>query len=118
MLDELQERNLQANAARIGLLAQRRLGELAAKYPVIGDVRQSGMVFGAEFVLDRKTKAPASAYADRVVNRLRQRGILLSKLGRHKNTLKIRPPMPFGEEHLDLLISTLDEVLAEIPVAT
>lgn len=117
VLDELQERNLQANAARIGKLAQQRLGELAAKHPVIGDVRQSGMVFGAEFVLDRQTKAPASAYADRVVNRLRQRGILLSKLGRHKNTLKIRPPMPFGEEHLDLLIATLDEVLSETPVA-
>ncbi|WP_149589257.1 aspartate aminotransferase family protein [Tabrizicola flagellatus] len=117
VLDELQERNLQANAARIGLLAQRRLGELAAKYPVIGDVRQSGMVFGAEFVLDRQTRAPASAYADRVVNRLRQRGILLSKLGRHRNTLKIRPPMPFAEDHLDLLIATLDEVLAETPVA-
>lgn len=117
VLDELQERNLQANAARIGLLAQRRLGELAQKHPVIGDVRQSGMVFGAEFVLDRQTKAPASSFADRVVNRLRQRGILLSRLGRHKNTLKIRPPMPFAEEHLDLLIATLDEVLAETPVA-
>ncbi|MFN3281738.1 MAG: aspartate aminotransferase family protein [Tabrizicola sp.] len=117
VLDELEENNLQANAARIGLLAHQWLGELAAKYPVIGDVRQSGMVFGAEFVLDRQTKAPASAFADRVVNRLRQRGILLSRLGRHRNTLKIRPPMPFAEDHLNLLIATLDEVLAEIPVA-
>lgn len=90
---------------------------MARKYPVIGDVRQSGMVFGAEFVLDRDTKAPAAAYADLVVNKMRQRGIILSKLGRHKNTLKIRPPMPFGEEHLDLLMTTLDAVLAETPVA-
>ncbi|NHB76313.1 aspartate aminotransferase family protein [Rhodobacter calidifons] len=117
VLDEVQERDLQANAARIGRLAAVRLSELQQKYPVIGDVRQSGMVFGAEFVLDRDTKAPASAYADRVVNRLRQRGVLLSRLGRHKNTLKIRPPMPFGEEHLDLLVTTLDAVLAETPVS-
>lgn len=75
------------------------------------------MVFGAEFVLDREAKTPASAFADRVVNAMRQRGIILSKLGRHKNTLKIRPPMPFGEEHLDLLIETLDNVLAETPVS-
>jgi 4-aminobutyrate aminotransferase-like enzyme len=118
VLDELQEKNLQANAARIGKLAHQRLKELAAKYSVIGDVRQSGMVFGAEFVLDHDTKAPASAYADLIVNKMRRRGILLSKLGRHKNTLKIRPPMPFGEEHLDLLMTTLDEVLAETPVAS
>ena len=117
VLDELQERNLQVNAAKIGQLAHARLTALAAKYPVIGDVRQSGMVFGAEFVLDHATKEPAIAYADLVVNRMRERGILLSKLGRHKNTLKIRPPMPFAEEHLDLLMTTLDAVLAETPVA-
>jgi 4-aminobutyrate aminotransferase-like enzyme len=116
VLAELEEKQLQAHAARIGKLAHARLTDLAAKYPVIGDVRQSGMVFGAEFVLDRATKEPASDYADRVVNEMRQRGIILSKLGRHKNTLKIRPPMPFAEEHLDLLMTTLDSVLAETPV--
>jgi len=116
VLDELQESNLQANAAAIGKLAHARLTDLATRYPVIGDVRQSGMVFGAEFVLDRASKEPAAAYADLVVNKMRQRGIILSKLGRHKNTLKIRPPMPFAEAHLDLLMTTLDKVLAETPV--
>lgn len=113
VLDELKERDLQAHAARIGRLAHERLTQLAGKYGVIGDVRQSGMVFGAEFVLDRASKAPAPEFADRVVNAMRHRGVLLSKLGRHKNTLKIRPPMPFGPEHLELLIETLDGVLAE-----
>jgi 4-aminobutyrate aminotransferase-like enzyme len=116
VLDELQENKLQANAARIGKLAHQRLTQLAVNYSVIGDVRQSGMVFGAEFVLDPDTKTPAVAYADLVVNKLRQRGVILSKLGRHKNTLKIRPPMPFAEEHLDLLISALDAILADTPV--
>jgi 4-aminobutyrate aminotransferase-like enzyme len=113
VLDELEERELQANAARIGRLAQARLADLARKYEVIGDVRESGMVFGAEFVLDRANKTPAPEFADRIVNAMRHRGILLSKLGRHKNTLKIRPPMVFGPEHLDLLMDTLDDVLAE-----
>lgn len=116
VLDEIHDKCLQANAAKIGKLAHQRLSEMAGKYDVIGDVRQSGMVFGAEFVLNRETKAPAAAYADLVVNRMRQRGIILSRLGRHKNTLKIRPPMPFAEEHLDLLMTTLDAVLSETPV--
>ncbi|QYZ69352.1 aspartate aminotransferase family protein [Neotabrizicola shimadae] len=116
VLDELQSKDLQANARHIGLLAQDRLRALAAKHEVIGDVRQAGMVFGAEFVLDRATKAPAADLADRVVNAMRLRGILLSKLGRHKNTLKIRPPMPFDESHLDLLMTTLDIVLTETAV--
>jgi 4-aminobutyrate aminotransferase-like enzyme len=45
---------------------------------------------------------------------MRHRGVILSELGRHKNTLKIRPPMPFGEDHLDLLIETLDAVLSDL----
>lgn len=116
VLDELQEKDLQANALAIGTMAHERLSALAEKHEVIGDVRQSGMVFGAEFVTDRETKQPASDYADRVVNAMRARGILLSKLGRHKNTLKIRPPMPFGAEHLDLLIETLDDVMSQTPL--
>jgi 4-aminobutyrate aminotransferase-like enzyme len=118
VLEELQEKRLQAHAEKIGRLAHHRLTELADKYEIIGDVRQSGMVFGAEFVLDRESKEPAVAFADRVVNQMRQRGIILSKLGRHKNTLKIRPPMPFAEEHLDLLMTTLDEVIGEAVGAT
>lgn len=84
-------------------------------HEVIGDVRQSGMVFGCELVLDRATKAPATDYADRVVNALRQRGFLLSKVGRHKKTLKIRPPMTFTAEHLDMLVDAIDDVLTQTP---
>ena len=111
VLDELEDGRLQRNAMQIGELAFKRLSDLANKHIVIGDVRQSGMVFGIEFVNDHDSKEPATEYADRVVNAMRDQGVLLSKLGRHKNTLKIRPPMPFSEEHLTILIETLDSVL-------
>jgi 4-aminobutyrate aminotransferase-like enzyme len=89
---------------------------LAEKHGVIGDVRGSGLIFGAEMVTDRDTKEPASTFTDRVINAMRHRGILHSKLGRYKNTLKIRPPMPFSVENADLLFDTLDEVLSETPL--
>lgn len=116
VLEELQSADLLANAHRVGDYALARLRMLQAKYSAIGDVRGSGLVFGAEMVFDAETKAPATAFTDTVVNKLRQRGILLSKLGRHKNTLKIRPPMPFSFENADVLFDTLDDVLAETPL--
>ena len=116
VLDEIETHELQANAAKIGNLAKERLMQLSDKFDVIGDVRQAGMVFGCEYVLDRDSKEPTSEYADRIVNAMRHRGVILSKLGRHKNTLKIRPPMPFDESNLDLLIKTLDTVMSETPV--
>ena len=36
--------------------------------------------------------------------------------GPHGNVLKIRPPLVFGTEHADLLVETLDQVLAEVNV--
>ncbi len=117
VLDEIADKDLVGNAQTVGSYAQKRLAALKEKYEVIGDIRGSGLVFGAEMVLDQSAKTPASAFTDRIINALRHRGIILSKLGRHKNTLKIRPPMPFSIENADLLFDTLDEVLAKTPVS-
>lgn len=116
VLEEMDDNNLMANAKAVGDHARARLNKMKEKHEVIGDVRGSGLVFGAELVLDRESKEPASAFTDRVINAMRHRGIIHSKLGRHKNTLKIRPPMPFSIENADLLMDTLDEILAETPL--
>ena len=116
VLEEIEAADLTANALKVGTYARERLSALMERYPVIGNVRGMGLVFGAEMVLDRDSMSPATAYTDRVVNAMRARGVLLSKLGRHRNTLKIRPPMPFSMENVDHLIETLDTVLAETPV--
>ena len=113
VLEEIEDKQLLANAKTVGDHARARLETLQQKYDFIGDVRGSGLIFGAEMVLDRESKEPASGFTDRVINEMRQRGVIHSKLGRHKNTLKIRPPMPFSKENADLLFDTLDDVLAE-----
>lgn len=117
VLEEMDDKNLMENARNVGDHAKRRLNRMAEKFDFVGDVRGSGLVFGAEMVLDRTTKEPATTYTDRIINKMRDRGIILSKLGRYKNTLKIRPPMPFSVENADLLFDTLEEVLTETPLA-
>lgn len=113
VLEEIEDKQLLENARTVGNHARVRMEVLKQKYDFIGDVRGSGLIFGAEMVLDRESKEPASEFTDRVINEMRQRGVIHSKLGRHKNTLKIRPPMPFSKDNADLLFDTLDDVLAE-----
>ncbi|MBN8294843.1 aminotransferase class III-fold pyridoxal phosphate-dependent enzyme [Rhodobacter sp. NTK016B] len=117
VLREIQDRGLVENARVVGAHAQTRLRDLMARYEVIGDVRGAGLIFGAEMVSDRQTKDPASAFTDRIVNAMRQEGFILSKLGRHKNALKIRPPLVFSIENADMLFDALDKVLAETPLS-
>ncbi len=114
VLEEIEDKNLIENARNVGAYARNRMKRLQQKHACIGDVRGSGLIFGAEMVLDHETKKPATEFTDRVINAMRHRGIIHSKLGRHKNTLKIRPPMPFSQENADLLFDTLDEVLSEV----
>jgi 4-aminobutyrate aminotransferase-like enzyme len=112
VLDVLEREKLRENAVTTGDYMTAGLERLAAKHSIIGDVRSQGMFFAPELVRDRATKEPSAAEAKRVINAMRDRGILVSRIGPHDNILKIRPPMPFGREHADLLLGTLDDVLA------
>jgi 4-aminobutyrate aminotransferase-like enzyme len=87
------------------------LTALQRKHALIGDVRGSGLFVGVELVVDPKTKRPASKAARFIVNAMRERGVLISKIGLHDNVLKLRPPLPFAAPHADHVIATLDEVL-------
>ena len=115
VLQELEDESLVANAEHVGRHALSRLNALQRKHDVIGDVRGSGLIFGAELVLDQITKHPAADATDLVINEMRQHGVIHSKLGSNKNTLKIRPPMPFSVDNADLLFDTLDDVLSRLP---
>jgi 4-aminobutyrate aminotransferase-like enzyme len=67
-----------------------------------------------ELVKNRATKTPAPGEAKRLVNLMRDRGVLLSRIGPHDNILKIRPPMPFSTQDADLLVDTLDGVFRDL----
>ena len=53
-------------------------------------MRGSGLFFGIELVSDKNAKTPASELTSKIVNQMKDEGILLSKLGINYNTLKIR----------------------------
>jgi 4-aminobutyrate aminotransferase-like enzyme len=45
---------------------------------------------------------------------MKDRRVLISKIGRFDNILKIRPPVIFSKSNADQLLETLDEVLVEV----
>jgi 4-aminobutyrate aminotransferase-like enzyme len=112
----VQEEGLMENARIVGDYAREGLRDLAARHDCIGDVRGSGLFFGAEMVLDRQSKTPATAFTKRVANRMREHGVLLNFLGIHYNVLKIRPPMVFSKSDADRMLDRLDKVLSNTPL--
>jgi 4-aminobutyrate aminotransferase-like enzyme len=114
VLDVIEEEHLVENARAVGAYTLARLKKLADRHELIGDVRGSGLFFAVELVSDRKAKTPATAQTKKLVNLMRERGVLISRIGTHDNILKIRPPMQFSKENADLLVDTLDQVMASL----
>ncbi|HEY6402179.1 MAG TPA: aminotransferase class III-fold pyridoxal phosphate-dependent enzyme [Blastocatellia bacterium] len=108
------EEDLQSHALRVGARLLEGLRQLSSRHAIVGDVRGSGLFLGVELVRDRNTLEPAAEEASFVSNRFRERGILLGTDGPFHNVIKIRPPMPFSESDADLLITVMDEILAEV----
>ena len=114
VLDVLHDEHLMDNARQVGAYTLAKLAELAGRHPLIGDVRGAGLFFAVELVRDRATKQGAAAETGRLVNLMRERGVLISRIGPHDNILKIRPPMVFAREHADLLVDTLDGAFRDL----
>jgi 4-aminobutyrate aminotransferase-like enzyme/Ser/Thr protein kinase RdoA (MazF antagonist) len=111
VLDVVRDEGLQAHALHVGERMLLGLGRVAERHALVGDVRGSGLFLGVELVRDRETLEPATAEASHIVNRMREEGVLIGTDGPFHNVLKIRPPMPFGDDDADRLVDTLAGIL-------
>ena len=114
VLEVIDDEQLQSHAARLGELLLDRFRDLQSRHPLIGDVRGRGLFLGLELVLDRETLEPASQQAYELVERMKERGVLLSVDGPLHNVIKFKPPMVFGDDDAEALCHGLDDVLAGV----
>ena len=114
VLDVLQDERLQENALQMGIYLMAGLKQLQGRYPVIADVRGLGLYVGVDLVEDLVTLAPATALAGEVVERMKQRGILLNTNGYDNNIIKIKPPLIITEQDVKRLLNALDQVFTEL----
>jgi adenosylmethionine---8-amino-7-oxononanoate aminotransferase len=98
-----------AKAERLRGLLQ-RLREI----PLVGDVRQRGLMAGVELVKDRHTKEafPAALrLGHRVCLRMRDKGVILRPLG---DVVVVMPPLAIDDASLDRIGAALYETLREV----
>ena len=113
VLETIERERLVPHAAKIGKLLLDGISGLAARHEAIGDVRGAGLFVGVELVSNRTTRAPDRGLTSRVVNLMRDKGVLLSACAQGHNVLKIRPPLVLSAEQAGMVIEALDESLAE-----
>jgi len=107
LLHVVEEEQLAERAAASGAHLRSLLDEVAARHEAAGAVRSWGLVLGVDVV--GGDGEPDAQRARRVVNRMRQLGVLIGTTGPSSNVLKIRPPLVFSESDGDEVAARLDE---------
>ena len=113
VLDVIREERLAEHAEAVGEHLLGGLTALASHYPILGEVRGRGLFLGFEMVRDPSNREPATEEARRLVNRLRDFGILNSTDGPDANVIKLKPPLPFSSADAAHYLEVLETVLEE-----
>jgi len=101
VLDVIEDERIVAHTKRVGEGLIAALRDLPSAEIV--DVRGRGLLVGVEL--------SGASSAARVVDSLREAGVLIGRTGKRDNVLKIRPPLVFDDEHTAILIDGLRRAL-------
>lgn len=109
VIDYVENNGLCARSERLGARLMAGLRSLAARHTCVSDLRGAGLMIGAE-IRDRSGQ-PDPARVDRILERAKDRGLLVGKNGLHRNVLAFQPPLVLGESDIDFALEVLDDVL-------
>ena len=114
VLDVVESEGLVERSRQLGEAASRRFRGWMDRYEVIGDVRCPGLYIGIDLVMDRKTKAPATAACSAAWEFALGRGLLTGYGGVGGNVYKFKPPLTVSEHDFARMLDGTEEVLAFI----
>ncbi|EIO3978177.1 aspartate aminotransferase family protein [Vibrio vulnificus] len=89
-----------------------KLLEMKAKYPVIGDVRGIGMLWGIELVTDHESKARAYDEAEAVLYQCLNNGVSFKVS--QGNVIQLSPPLIITREQLTEALAIFEEAFAKV----
>ncbi|HGS4981539.1 TPA: aspartate aminotransferase family protein [Vibrio parahaemolyticus] len=89
-----------------------KLLEMKAKYPVIGDVRGIGMLWGIELVTDHESKARAYDEAEAVLYQCLNNGVSFKVS--QGNVIQLSPPLIITREQLTEALAIFEEAIANV----
>jgi 4-aminobutyrate aminotransferase-like enzyme len=112
VLEVVENDQLMDNARKVGTAFAEGLRGLAKDHAALGELRAVGLFLGQDIVDD--AGQPDAGRAGRIVNRLREEGVLISATGPKGHVLKIRPPLVFSHENVAFFLDRLERVLSSV----
>jgi len=103
----MDDEGLVERAARLGDVIRAEFDALTARHDRLGPTKGDGLFFGFSVFTDETRATPDPAATKRIVEGVKSRGVLLSRIGPDGNVMKIRPPLAIRDEHLPMLLEAI-----------
>ena len=108
-MEVIENENLQNNALYIGKYFLSELQKIKNKNKkYISEVRGRGLFLGLDIIKESNSLKPNKELAKKIINFMREKGILLSTDGPYDNVIKIKPPLIFNKENVDNVCKNLE----------
>jgi adenosylmethionine-8-amino-7-oxononanoate aminotransferase len=109
----------------MGQALREALEAVAARHPIVGEVRAAGLLAGLELVRDRARREPFDPVlevAAKVGAGTLARGVVVYPVmgalaGSRGDAVVVAPPFTATQEHIDALASALDLALGDVEAA-
>ncbi len=119
VLEYLEKHRILEKVGEKGSVLAEGLKSVAEKRSLVGDVRGRGLMWGMEFVKDKKTKEPfdpVRKIAARVMFKAMERGLLVYPVsgcvdGKRGDGILICPPLVINVDEIGILVRSLDDTL-------
>ncbi|ELA6647174.1 aspartate aminotransferase family protein [Vibrio alginolyticus] len=111
-MEAIEQEGLLDKAKADSQFMREKLLEMKAKYPVIGDVRGIGMLWGIELVTDHESKARAYDEAEAVLYQCLNNGVSFKVS--QGNVIQLSPPLIITREQLTEALAIFEEAIAKV----
>ncbi|WP_394125997.1 aspartate aminotransferase family protein [Vibrio hepatarius] len=111
-MEAIEQEGLLDKAKADSQFMHEKLLEMKAKYPVIGDVRGIGMLWGIELVTDHEIKARAYDEAEAVLYQCLNNGVSFKVS--QGNVIQLSPPLIITREQLTEALAIFEEAIAKV----
>jgi adenosylmethionine-8-amino-7-oxononanoate aminotransferase len=119
----IRDEDVLANVQAMGARLEAGLREIAARSPIVGQVRGRGLLWGLELVQDRQTLEPLAGASTGVQQAARERGLMIyscpTPFGRRTiEAVMLAPPLNINTSDIDEIVTKLDEAVTSFSAGT
>ena len=109
-IEVIEEEDLCARSAHLGEILMRRMKQLEASSPIVGEARGVGCLLGLELVKDKTTKEPFELAGQLVYQKAFSKGLAWIPAG---HILRMSPPMIMEDDVAMKAMDIIEESIAE-----